>query len=153
SMTAPPGAPSSERNLVQAYCWLMRAALLNQPQAQEKLSMMFARGEHDDHGNTVPIDLVQADVWFRLAARNRFHDNSQIRAMIEPQMTTDQLNEAKRLVDDTASRLTRRRRQRNFQRFELVGPARLPGHSAPVGRARIGRRRAMGSHKPKVPAQ
>jgi glucose-6-phosphate-specific signal transduction histidine kinase len=106
SMTAPPGAPSSERNLVQAYCWLMRAALLNQPQAQEKLSMMFARGEHDDHGNTVPIDLVQADVWFRLAARSRFHDNSQIRAVIEPQMSTDQLNEAKRLVDAWQPRRT-----------------------------------------------
>ena len=99
SMTAPPGVPSSERNLAQAFCWLMRAALLDQPQAQEKLSMMFARGEHDDHGNAVPIDLVQADVWFRLAARSPFHDNSQIRAMIEPHMTTDQLNEAKRLVE------------------------------------------------------
>jgi TPR repeat protein len=99
SMTTPAGVPSSERNLAQAFCWLIRAALLNQPQAQEKLSMMFARGEHDDHGNAVPADLVQADVWFRLAARSPFHDNSQIRAMIEPQMTTDQLNEAKRLVE------------------------------------------------------
>ena len=77
----------------------MRAALLNQPQAQEKLSMMFARGERDDQGNAVPVDLVQADVWFRLAARSPFHDNSQIRAMIQPQMTTDHLNEAKRLVE------------------------------------------------------
>jgi TPR repeat protein len=91
--------PSGERNVAQAFCWLMRAALLNQPQAQEKLSMMFARGEHDDHGNAVPVDLVQADVWFRLAARSPFHDNSQIRAMIQPQMTTDHLNEAKRLVE------------------------------------------------------
>jgi TPR repeat protein len=99
SMTTPAGVPSSERNVAQASCWLVRAALLNQPQAQEKLSMMFARGAYDDHGNAVPIDLVQADVWFRLAARSPFHDNSQIRAMIEPQMTTDQLNEAKRLVE------------------------------------------------------
>jgi TPR repeat protein len=106
SMTAPPGAPSDERNLAMGYCWLMRAALLNQPQAQEKLSMMFARGEHDDHGNTVPIDLVQADMWFRLAARSPFHDNSQIRAMIEPQMTTDQISVAKRLVDAWQPRRT-----------------------------------------------
>ena len=98
-MTTPAGVPLSERNVAQAFCWLMRAALLNQPQAQEKLSMMFARGERDDQGNAVPVDLVQADVWFRLAARSPFHDNSQIRAMIEPQMTTDQLNEAKRLVE------------------------------------------------------
>ena len=52
--------PSGELNVAQAFCWLMRAALLNQ--AQEKLSMMFARGERDDQGNAVPVDLVQADV-------------------------------------------------------------------------------------------
>jgi TPR repeat protein len=99
SMNTPAGVPSSERNLAQAFCWLMRAALLRQPQAQEQLSMMFARGEHDDHGNAIAIDRVQADLWFRLAARSPYHDNSQIRAMIEPQMNTEQLNEAKRLVE------------------------------------------------------
>jgi TPR repeat protein len=99
SMNTPGGVPSSERNVAQGFCWLMRAALLNQPQAQEQLSMMFSRGEHDDHGNVIPIDRVQADLWFRLAARSPYHDNSQIRATIEPQMTTEQLNEAKRLVE------------------------------------------------------
>ena len=123
-MTVPNGVPSSERNLAQAFCWLMRAALLNQPQAQEKLSMMFTRGEHDDHGNTVPIDLVQADVWFRLAARSPFHDNSQIRAMIGPQMTTDQLNEAKRLVDAWQPR-----RVEELKTLEIALPA-APGAPA-----------------------
>lgn len=42
---------------------------------------------------------MQADLWFRLAARSPYHDNSQIRAMIEPQMTTEQLGEAKRLIE------------------------------------------------------
>jgi TPR repeat protein len=124
SMTAPPGAPSSERNLAQGFCWLMRAALVNNPQAQEKLSMMFARGEHDDHGNTVPVDLVQADVWFRLAARSPFHDNSQIRAMIEPQMTTDQLNEAKRLLE-----AWRPRKVEELKTLEIALPA-APGAPA-----------------------
>jgi len=123
-MTVPNGVPSSERNLAQAFCWLMRAALLNQPQAQEKLSMMFARGEHDDHDNTVPIDLVQADVWFRLAARSPFHDNSQIRAMIEPQMTTDQLKEAKRVVDAWQPR-----RVEELKTLEIALPA-APGAPA-----------------------
>ena len=123
-MTVPNGVPSSERNLAQAFCWLMRAALLNQPQAQEKLSMMFARGEHDDHSNTVPIDLVQADVWFRLAARSPFHDNSQIRAMIEPQMTTDQLKEAKRVVDAWQPR-----RVEELKTLEIALPA-APGAPA-----------------------
>jgi len=86
------------RNLTDGFCWLMRAALLDQVQAQEKLSMMFAEGEKDDRGTVISIDLIQADLWFRLAARSPYHDNSQIRAMVEPQMTTSQMDEAKRLV-------------------------------------------------------
>jgi len=99
SMNTPSGVPSTERNVAQGFCWLMRAALLDQPQAQEELSMVFARGEKDEYDTVIPIDLVQADLWFRLAARSPYHDNSQIRAMIEPQMTTEQLGEAKRLVE------------------------------------------------------
>ena len=99
SMNTPIGVLSSERNVAQGICWLMRAALLDQPQAQEQLSMIFARGEKDERGTAIPVDLVQADFWFRLAARSPYHDNSQIRAMIEPHMTTEQLGEAKRLVD------------------------------------------------------
>jgi TPR repeat protein len=99
SMNTPSGVPSSERDLALGYCWLVRAALLDEPRAQEKLSMMFASGEKDDRGTVIPVDLVQADYWFRLAAHSPYHDNSQIRAMIEPQMTTAQLDEAKRLVE------------------------------------------------------
>jgi TPR repeat protein len=99
SMNTPGGVSSSDRNVAQAFCWLMRAALLDNPQAQEQLAMMFGRGERDDHGTVIPVDLIQADLWFRLAARSPYHDNSQIRAMIEPQMTTEQLNEAKRLIE------------------------------------------------------
>lgn len=99
SMSNPIGTPSTMRNLAQGFCWLMRAALLDQPQAHEKLSMMFATGEKDDHGTVIAVDLIQADLWFRLAARSPYHDNSQIRAMIEPKMTSEQLNGAKRLVD------------------------------------------------------
>jgi TPR repeat protein len=99
SMSNPIGTPSSERNLAQGFCWLMRAALLDQVQAQEKLSMIFAQGEKDDHGTVIAINLIQADLWFRLAARSPYHDNSQIRLMIEPHMTTEQLGEAKRLFE------------------------------------------------------
>jgi TPR repeat protein len=91
-------ASMDARNLTEGFCWLMRAALLDQAQAQEKLSMMFAEGERDDRGTVISIDLIQADLWFRLAARSPYHDNSQIRAMIEPQMTTSQMDEAKRLA-------------------------------------------------------
>ena len=93
----PIGAPSTERNVAEGICWLIRAGMLDEPRAQEEISMILARGEHDDHGASIAIDLVQADLWFRLAARSPYHDNSQIRAMIEPRMTTEQLTEAKRL--------------------------------------------------------
>jgi TPR repeat protein len=99
SMNTPIGMPSTERNLAEGFCWLMRAALLDHVQAQEKLSTIFAAGEKDSRGTVIAIDLVQADLWFRLAARSPYHDNSQIRSMIEPNMTTDQLNETKRLFE------------------------------------------------------
>lgn len=97
AMNASAGAPPGGRNVAEGFCWLARAALLDEPRAQEELSMILARGERDDRGGAIPIDLVQADLWFRLAARSPYHDNSQIRAMIEPQMTTAQLEEATRL--------------------------------------------------------
>ncbi len=90
-------AAMAERNLVEGYCWLLRAALLDDGQAQEKLALTFALGERDNRGAALAVDLVQADLWLRVAARSPFHNNSQIRARIEPNMTSDQLNEAKRL--------------------------------------------------------
>jgi TPR repeat protein len=101
---------------LDSYRWLMRAALLDDPDAQEKLSQLFTVGmdiegrpirtsSTDMTGRLLPpqtaliaTDLVQADKWFRLAARNPWHDNPQIRASIEPHMTTAQLEEAKKLV-------------------------------------------------------
>jgi TPR repeat protein len=90
-------ASMNERNLIEGYCWLVRAAMTDNGQAQEKLALTFALGEKDGHGAVLAIDLIQADLWMRVAARSLYHDNSQIRSRIEPNMTTDQLNEAKRL--------------------------------------------------------
>jgi hypothetical protein len=39
------------------------------PMARQ-LAMVFARGERDDHGTVIPVDLIQADLWSRLAARS-----------------------------------------------------------------------------------
>ncbi len=91
------GYMSMNESVETGFCWLMRAALLDQVQAQEKLSMVFAQGDKDGRGTVIQPDLVQADLWFRLAARNPYHDNPQIRSMIEPHMTTEQLNQAKQL--------------------------------------------------------
>jgi len=98
-MNTPIGVSSKERNLAESYCWLMRAALLDDPQAQEKLSMTLVSGDVDNMGTTIGADLVQADFFFRLAARSPYHDNSQIRGSIEPKMTTAQLQDAKRLLE------------------------------------------------------
>jgi TPR repeat protein len=89
---------STDRDLTLGFCWLMRAALLDNPRAQEKFSLTFEQGETDGRV-TIAADLIQADAWFRLAARNPFHDNSQIRGAIEPKMTSDEMDAAKRLVD------------------------------------------------------
>lgn len=99
SMTSPVGGPYGQRDLSIAYCWLVRAAQLDQKQAQDKLVSIFVNGEKDDRGNVIAVDLMQADVWFRIAARSPFHDNPQYRAAIEPNLTTEQLNEAKRQSD------------------------------------------------------
>ncbi|MGO9757205.1 MAG: tetratricopeptide repeat protein [Roseiarcus sp.] len=115
-----------ERNVAEGFCWLMRASLLDYARAQEELSMILARGESDDHGATIPIDLVQADLWFRLAARSPYHDNAQIRAMIEPQMTTEQLAEAKRLFAAW--------RPRTIQELKTIAiplPPMTPGGASP----------------------
>jgi TPR repeat protein len=90
-------ASVNERKLIEGYCWLVRAAMMDNGQAQEKLALTFASGEKDERGAVLAVDLVQADLWMRVAARSPYHDNSQIRSRIEPNMTTEQLNEAKRL--------------------------------------------------------
>ncbi|HTI83002.1 MAG TPA: tetratricopeptide repeat protein, partial [Acetobacteraceae bacterium] len=93
------GSADSPADLVLGYCWLVRAAMVDQPDAQEKLSMLFSDGAKDNHGVVIAPDLVQADLWFRVAARSPYHENTQIRAHIEPQLTTDQLSQAKRLFE------------------------------------------------------
>ncbi len=90
--------PASDLDLTKSYCWLTRAALIDNPRAQEQLSLNFTRDEADQRGMRIGADLIQADYWFRLAARSPYHDNSQIRGEIEPKMTSDDLDAAKRLV-------------------------------------------------------
>ena len=93
------GSGDAPADLALGYCWLVRAALVDQPDAQEKLSMLLSDGAKDGRGTTIQQDLVQADLWFRVAARNPYHDNPQIRSRIEPQMTTEQLDQAKHLFE------------------------------------------------------
>jgi hypothetical protein len=126
SLNTPIGVPSTERNLAEGFCWLMRAALLDHVQAQEKLSTIFAEGEKDSRGTVIAIDLIQADFWFRLAARSPYHDNSQIRSMIEPNMTTEQLDESKRLFA-----AWRPRTVSDLKAITIALPAAVPSGGSP----------------------
>jgi TPR repeat protein len=87
-----------ERDVVQSYCWRMRASLMGDSLAHYELALMRSRCNSDNHGNVIEPDLIQADFWFRLGARNRDYDNSQVRAAIEPKLTTAQLDQVKKMV-------------------------------------------------------
>jgi TPR repeat protein len=84
-----------KRDIVQSYCWRMRAALMDDAMAQYYLALMLSRDNSDNRGNVIGRDLLEADFWFRLGARNREYDNSQVRGSIEPKMTTAQLDQVK----------------------------------------------------------
>ena len=87
-----------ERDIVQSYCWFVRASLMDSGLAQYELALMLSRRNSDSLGNVIEPDLVQADFWFRLGARDREYDNSQVRGSIEPKLTTAQLDQVKKRI-------------------------------------------------------
>ena len=87
-----------KRDIVASYCWRVRAALLDDFTTQYELALMRSRRLEDRRDNVLDVDLIEADTWFRLGARDRNNDNSQVRGYIEPKMTTAQLDEAKKRV-------------------------------------------------------
>ena len=78
----------------------MRAALSGSTLAQYELALMLTRRNTDSRGNVIEPDLIQTDVWFRLGASNPEYNNSQVRAAIEPKLTTAELEQAKKLAAD-----------------------------------------------------
>jgi TPR repeat protein len=93
-----PARATFEPDIVQSYCWRVRAALMDSTLAQYELALMLTDHHSDNRGNVLEPDLVQADVWFRLGARDPGYNNSQVRAAIEPKLTTAQLDQAKKQV-------------------------------------------------------
>jgi TPR repeat protein len=87
-----------EPDVVQSYCWRARAAEMGSALAQYELALMLTRQSSDSRGNVIEPDLVLADFWFRLGARSPEYNNSQVRAAIEPKLTTVQLDRAKKMV-------------------------------------------------------
>jgi uncharacterized protein len=86
------------RDPVEAYRWLMRASLLDATRSQEALSTVLADGIIASGRTVIAPDPVQADMWFRIAARSPFHDNPSIRLSIESRMNSAELEEAKKLA-------------------------------------------------------
>ena len=107
-----------EPDIVQSYCWRARAASMGSTLAQYELATMLTRRSSDSRGNVIEPDLIQADFWFRLGARNPEYNNSQVRAAIEPKLTTAQLDQAKKMVADW--------RELDFDRMKATAIA-VPG--------------------------
>lgn len=84
------------RDPAEGYRWLMRAALADDPAAQEMLSGVLADGAMSGARTVIAPDPVGADMWLRLAARSEFHDNASLRLRVEKDMTSAQLEEAKK---------------------------------------------------------
>ena len=87
-------------DIVQSYCWRVRAAQMGSALAQYELALMLSRRSSDSRGNIIEPDLVLADFWFRLGERTPSYDNSQVRTTIEPKLTTAQLDQAKKMAAD-----------------------------------------------------
>ena len=81
---------------VEGYRWLLRAASLENHDAQINLGQLFSDPQSSGGEDWVAQDLAQADMWYRLAARGGYPANSRI----EAQMTSAQIEEARKLVVD-----------------------------------------------------
>jgi hypothetical protein len=110
-----------EPDVVRSYCWRVRAARMGSPLAQYELALMLTRRSSDGRGNVIEPDLVQADFWFRLGARDPEYDNSQVRGAIEPKLTTAQLDQVKKAIDDW--------RRLDFEQMKATSIA-IPGDAA-----------------------
>ncbi|HXP31298.1 MAG TPA: tetratricopeptide repeat protein [Stellaceae bacterium] len=91
---------SSLQDPAEAYRWLVRASLLDAARSQEALSTLLSEGAIVSGRTVIAPDPIQADMWFRIAARSPFHDNPSIRHSIEMNMTSAELEQAKTLAAD-----------------------------------------------------
>ena len=94
----------ASRDPAEAYRWLVRASLLDAPRSQETLSTLLSNGAMVNGRTVIAPDPIQADMWFLIAARSPFHDNPNIRHSIEGDMTSAQLDEAKKRAADWHAR-------------------------------------------------
>ncbi len=86
-------------DIVQSYCWRMRAALMGGRLAQYELALMLTRRSSDSRGNVIePGSGGRPMSGFVWGARSASYNNTQVRAHIEPELTTAQLDKVKQRV-------------------------------------------------------
>jgi TPR repeat protein len=123
------------RDPVEAYRWLMRASLLDAPRSQEALSTLLAEGAIVSGRAVIAPDPVQADMWFRLAARSPYHNNPSIRLRVESTMTSAELEEAKRRAADWRPRTLEQVLAMTIDRPAVTASAKRPWPPGLIGPA------------------
>lgn len=119
----------------EAYRWLMRASFLDAARSQEALSTLLSEGAIVNGRTVIAPDPIQADMWFRIAARSPFHDNPSIRHSIEGNMTSAELEQAKQLAADWHPRPLAEVMAMTIDPPRVPGPARRPWPPGLLGAA------------------
>ena len=96
---SPTAVAQPDRNVAEGYRWLMRGALTGYPGSQSELAQLFENGMSVDGAEIVSPDLVSADVWYRLSAKDPIFASPRNRASLEFKMTSAEITEAKKRAD------------------------------------------------------
>lgn len=81
------------QNTIEAVKWYRKAAELGVTQAQFNLGVAYAKGQ-----GGIPLDFVQAHMWFNLAAAQGTIDGAALREFVAKSMTPVQITEAELLA-------------------------------------------------------
>ena len=93
-MNASPNGDSGPPDLEKSYKWFAKAAEHGVRDSQVNLGIFNAKG------TGVPVDLVESYKWFAIAAKSGDADAAEKRDFVADAMRPDQLEEARKLVDD-----------------------------------------------------
>ena len=97
-INATPDPLTGEPNFEKAIKWFAKAAEYGVRDSQVNLGIFLAKG------SGVPVDLVEAYKWFAIAAKSGDKDAAQKRDFIADAMRPDQMEVARKLVDDWKQR-------------------------------------------------
>ncbi len=93
-MNASPDPATGNTNMDKAYKWFTKAAEHGVRDSQVNVGIFLAKGAG------IPVDLVEAYKWFAVAAKSGDSDAAQKRDFIADAMRPDQLQTARKLVED-----------------------------------------------------